>query len=225
MDTEGKYHTQDKDKATVKTQYFFPTPIQANIEDIPGAIYPNEIDAGPQFVTKAEVEDLLGKLPSDKAPGPDGISNRLLKFCRKTLSETRTEIFNACILLGYHPKGFKESITVILRKPQKARYDIPKAYRPIALLNTMGKVLEKLIADRISKAAEKFHLLPDEQMGARPNRSSISAVELITEQIHTIWGHDKKKVATLLSLDISGAFDNVSHERLIHNLREKGIPR
>ncbi|KHJ33088.1 hypothetical protein EV44_g3132 [Erysiphe necator] len=89
----------------------------------------------------------------------------------------------------------------------------------------MGKLLEKLVANRISKAAEDFNLLPEEQMGARPKRCTISAVELLTEQIHTIWGKDKKKVASLLSLDISGAFDNVSHKRLIHNLREKGIPR
>ncbi|KAI1004438.1 hypothetical protein K3495_g3774 [Podosphaera aphanis] len=88
----------------------------------------------------------------------------------------------------------------------------------------MGKLLEKLVANRISDAAEKYSLLPDEQMGARPKRSSISAVELLTEQIHTIWGKSKKRVASLLSLDISGAFDNVSHERLLHNLRQKDIP-
>ncbi|KAI0997976.1 hypothetical protein K3495_g10214 [Podosphaera aphanis] len=131
----------------------------------------------------------------------------------------------ASLCFGYHPKGFKESTTVVLRKPQKPRPDTPKAYRSIALLNTMGKLLEKLVANRISKAAEDYNLLLDEQMGARPKRSTISAVKLLTEQIHTKWGKDKKRVASLLSLDISGAFDNVSHERLIHNLREKGIPR
>lgn len=62
-------------------------------------------------------------------------------------------------------------------------------------------------------------------MGARPNRSTISAVELVTEQIHAIWGKNKTKVASILSLDISGAFDNLSHKRLIYNMREKGVPR
>lgn len=50
----------------------------------------------------------------------------------------------------------------------------------------MGKLLEKLVANQISRAAEDFNLLPDEEMGARPNRSTISAVELLTEQIHNI---------------------------------------
>ena len=107
---------------------------------------------------KATIKDL----PSDKAPGPDGIPNRLLKYCRETLSRALTELFRACLALGYHPKQFKESNTVILKKPQKPSYDTPKAYRPIALLNTMGKVLEKLVARRISKAAETYNLLLEE---------------------------------------------------------------
>ncbi|KAI1001540.1 hypothetical protein K3495_g6663 [Podosphaera aphanis] len=94
--------------------------------------------------------------------------------------------------LLYHPKDFKESTKLVLRKPQKPRYDTPRSYRPIALLNTMGRLLEKLVANCISKAAEDFNLLPEEQMGARSKRSTISAIELLTKQIHTIWGKGKK---------------------------------
>lgn len=144
--------------------------------------------------------------------------------CKKSLSKYLAVFFSACLFKGYHPQKFKELITIVLRKPQKLRYDLPKAYRPIALLKTMGKLLQKMVANRISKAAEEHNLLPSEQMGARPNRSTISAVELLSDQIHTIWGNDKKRVASLLSLDISGAFDNVSHQRLLHNLRQKRIP-
>ncbi|KAI0990830.1 hypothetical protein K3495_g17357, partial [Podosphaera aphanis] len=175
--------------------------------DIAGTSYPEELEGISSVISHAEIEEILGKLPSDKAPGPDGIPNRLLKECKTILGKDLAELFNACLSLGYHPKDFKESTTIVLRKPQKPRYDTPKSYRPIALLNTMGKLLEKLVASRISKAAEDFNLLPEEQMGARPNRSTISAIELLTKQIHTIWGKDKKQVASLLSLDISGAFD------------------
>ncbi|KAI0994031.1 hypothetical protein K3495_g14151 [Podosphaera aphanis] len=206
-------------------QHFFPPPVEADIEGIAQTTYPTEVERFSKSVDKTEIETMLEYVPGDKAPGPDGIPNRLLKQRKRILSKPLAELFNACLSLEYHPKGFKESITVVLRKPQKPKYDTPKAYRPIALLNTMGKLLEKLIANRISKAAEEYNLLPEEQMGAGPKRSTISAIELLTEQIHTIWGKDKKQVASILSLDISGAFDNVSHDRLIHNLREKGIPR
>ena len=81
------------------------------------------------------------------------------------------------------------------------------------------------MANRISNAAEDYTLLPEEQMGVRPKRSTISAIELLTEQILTIWGKNKKQAASLLGLNVSGVFDNVSYERLIHNSEEKGIPR
>ncbi|KAI1004857.1 hypothetical protein K3495_g3360 [Podosphaera aphanis] len=224
-DAEGLIHTEASDKARVMAGNFFPQPVAADTTDIARAIYPEELSSISKLITHMEVEEALRKLPNDKDPGPDGLPNRLPKQCGATLSKDLAELFNACFNLGYHPKGFKESTTIVLRKPQKPKYDTLKAYRPIALLNTMDKLLEKLVANRISKAAEDFNLLPGEQMGAHPTRSTISAVELLTEQIHTIWGTDKQQVASLLSLDISGAFDNVSHERLIHNLRQKGIPR
>lgn len=55
-------------------------------------------------------------------------------------------LFNACLFHGYHPKSFKESITVVLKKPKEdADFTIPKNWRPIALLSTIGKALEAVI--------------------------------------------------------------------------------
>jgi len=58
-------------------------------------------------------------------------------------------IADACINLGHWPKYFKVSTTVIIPKPNKSSYDTPKAFRPIVLLNTLGKLIEKVIADRL----------------------------------------------------------------------------
>ena len=60
-------------------------------------------------------------------------------------------------------------------------------------------------------------------MGARKQRSTLSALELLTESIQTVWAA-KKKVVLVLGLDITGAFDNVSHKRLLWILRKKGFP-
>ena len=93
------------------------------------------------------------------------------------------------------------------------------------MLNSIGKILETVIARRLSHLAETHGMLPQTQMGARKGRSTDTALRLLTEQIHTIWGlPGPKKVATILSMDISGAFDNVSRPRLIHNLRERRVP-
>ncbi|KAF4624552.1 hypothetical protein G7Y89_g13619 [Cudoniella acicularis] len=110
-----------------------------------------------------------------------------------------------------------------MKKPGKARYNVAGSWRPIALLSTVGKVIEKATAQKIQQLAETHNLLPKTQIGARRNRSTTSALELLTEQIHTIW-NSGKNVASLLSLDISGAFDTVNHTRLLDVLRKEGLP-
>jgi hypothetical protein len=85
---------------------------------------------------------------SYKAPGPDGIPNAALKKAIEiqSLLTFLTHLFNECLQLGYCPNHFRESTTVILRKPGKPDYTIPKAYRPITLLSTLGKALESVLA-------------------------------------------------------------------------------
>jgi hypothetical protein len=86
-------------------------------------------------------------------------------------------------------------------------------------------LLETVVAKRISKLAEEHNILPDMQMGSRPGRFTLTTQELLVEQIRAVSSmDDRRRMAMLLSLDISGAFDNVSREMLIHNLRGTGIP-
>ena len=138
------------------------------------------------------------------------------------LYQAIAELTTACWQLGTYPKQFKSARTVTLRKPDKAPYNEPGAWRPIALLSTIGKIMEALLARRIRDFAERECLLPDAQMGNRPGRSVDTALELLLEQIHTTW--HAGGVATVLSLDISGAFDTVNHLRLLNELRTKGLP-
>lgn len=141
-----------------------------------------------------------------------------------TSAKPITRLFQRCLTLAYHPRQFKTSTTVVLKKPQREDYTKAKAYRPIALLNTLGKLLERIVADRISQATETHHLLPDYQMGARRSRSAVTALSLLTEQIHTVWKQDPALVASVLSLDISRAYDHVSHKRLLHNMKAARLP-
>jgi hypothetical protein len=72
----------------------------------------------------------------------------------------------------------------------------------IALLDTMSKALKSIMAKRLSDIAETHHMLPDARMRARRKRSVISALDLLVDQVHTA-----KYVASMLSLDVVGAFD------------------
>ena len=74
--------------------------------------------------------------------------------------DSLTRLFQAYFNLGYYPRFFKEANTVILKKPNKPNYSEPKAYRLIALLDTLGKVLETVISKRLAGLAENYSLFP-----------------------------------------------------------------
>ena len=116
-------------------------------------------------------------------------------------------------------KPWKSFTTIVLRKPGKPRYDIPKAYRPIALLNTMWKVLTAVIAEQLTHTAELHHLLPANHFGGRPGRTTMDTMHLLLTTIKSSWRAGK--VTAVLFLDIEGAFPNAVPSRLTHNLRKR----
>ena len=88
---------------------------------------------------------------------------RLWKYLKNFI----TGLFITSIDLGYHPKRWRSAKIVVLRKPGKPDYSVPGAYRPISRLNTLGKLLKAVMAQRLSHLAEKHGLLPDTQFGGR----------------------------------------------------------
>jgi hypothetical protein len=107
-------------------------------------------------------------------------------------------------------KPWKEFITVVLRKPRKLRYDMLKAYRPIALLNTIWKVITAIVANHIAYVTEKHQLLPANHFSSHPGRTTVNAMHLLTNKIKAVWRAGK--VTLVLFLDIEGAFLNVNPE-------------
>ena len=220
---DGQIASTFEEKTDMLKQKLFPPAPPADLSDIEGSFYPSPPHC-PIIVTRSEVTESIRRLKPDMAPGPDGIANRIVKACSEKLSDLLTPLFQACIDQAYHPRTFKTANTITLRKIDKDDYTAPNAYRPIALLNMLGKVMESIMSKKITHLAETHRLLPDTQMGARRGRSTETALELLTEQIHTVWGQGNDKIATLLSMDVAGAYDTVSHRRLIHNLRKRKIP-
>jgi hypothetical protein len=86
----------------------------------------------------------------------------------------------------------------------------------------MGALIESP-APRLSYVVETHQLLPPTHIGGRKARSTEHAIHLLLERIYEAWNRADGQVASLLLLDVSGAFDNVSHERLLHNLRKRRI--
>lgn len=209
------------EKAELFRKVFFPKPPDANLDDIDTTVYADQISLPP--IAEQEVEDAIRNAAPLKAPGPDGIVNRALQIASPWIRQHLTRIFNQSLSLGYCPQHFRSSTTVVIRKPGKDNYTVPKSYRPIALLNTLGKIMDAIIATRLSYIAETYQLLPATHMGGRKLRSTEHALHYIIDRIYDAWNTGDGMVASLLLLDVSGAFDNISHRRLLHNLRKRRV--
>ena len=120
------------------------------------------------------------------------------------------------------PTRWRHAKIIPLKKPNKENYTIAKAWRPISLLATLGKVLESVIAERISHAVETYGLLPTSHFGARKQRSAEQALLLLQEQIYAAWRG--RRVLSLISFDVKGAFNGVCKERLLQRRKARGIP-
>ena len=130
-------------------------------------------------ITRHQVERAISRLSLYKVAGPDGIPNAVFKYTDYVLIPYLVPLFRASLCLSYYPKGWKTYCTVVLRKPGKPDYRKAKAYRGIALLNTMSKILSVCVAEDLTFYAEKLQLLPDGQFGGRPGRTT-------TDVIHTV---------------------------------------
>lgn len=149
QDRHGVQHNSNEAKAEILASHFFPPPREADLSDIAEFENPAQLDAS-TTVTAEDVAKVLKAACPDKAPGPDGITNRVPRECSEVLAPFLAAFFTQCLKLSYHTAPFRHSNTVALRKKQKPSYNVPKAYRPIALLNTLGKALEKVVAQRLS---------------------------------------------------------------------------
>ena len=90
-------------------------------------------------------------------------------------------LIEACFRLGWFLERFKRAKTMVLQKPGKTpeTYRTPGGYRPIALLPIVGKVIEALVARRVTSVTEAYSLLPAEQIGNREHRSTELAIQLV----------------------------------------------
>jgi hypothetical protein len=111
----------------------------------------------------------------------------------------------------YFPRRFKIAKITVLPKPNKtiAQKATPGAWRPISLLNTIGKIVKAAFARRITNMAEAKHLLPNGQMSNRRERSTNLAIKIIIEAATE--ARKNGEIVSLLQLNIKKAFDIIHH--------------
>ena len=118
-------------------------------------------------------------------------------------------------------KQFKKTQTIVLHKSRKSNYIDSKMYWFIALLDIMSKMLKLIMIKRLSDIVETHCMLSNAQMRARCKWFMILMLDLLINQVHTVWNCEIKYVIFMLSLNIIKAFNQVSHVRLLHTLKMK----
>ena len=153
--------------------------------------------------TRVEILSIINKLPNKKSSGPDGLSNCMLKDLKEVLITPLEIHFNQSMAEGIFPDQMKQANVVPLHKVNSKQETTN--YRPISLLLTMSKILEKLMYKRIYNFMSNNNLFFTSQHGFRNKYSCESAVSELIGNICK--GHEKGKHTLAIFIDLSKAFE------------------
>ncbi|GIZ38771.1 hypothetical protein CKM354_000217300 [Cercospora kikuchii] len=216
---DGSITSGKGEQATELLSTFFP-PLPPVIEDEGQRKQRRPVHMPP--LTMDEVERSVFAAQSWKAAGEDGLPAVAWKRVWPAVKERVLTLFRTSLREGILPAQWKTAKIIPLKKPNKSDYTAAKAWRPISLLATLGKALEAVVAERISHAVETAGLLPTNHFGARKRRSAVQAILLLQEHIYKAWRN--RRVLSLISFDVKGAYNGVCKERLLQRLQARGIP-
>ena len=161
-----------------------------------------------ELFTLEELKRAGGRIKERTAPGIDGVPNEILKEVIGVYPEILLEAFNSCLREGRFFADWKKQGLVLLRKGKKPLVD-PSSYRPICLLDTMRKLLEELILQRLQTLLVGENVLSENQVGLRKGRSTVDAIQAVVNiATNARKGTGKRKgFCALVSIDIRNAFN------------------
>ncbi|GFT21186.1 putative 115 kDa protein in type-1 retrotransposable element R1DM [Trichonephila clavipes] len=174
----------------------------------------------PSCLSPSEVEVVFRKLREGKAPGIDLIDYAIWKALYNSFPNLLFRFFNLCIQFNHFPSIFKNTKIKFLLKPGRDPSST-LSYRPICLLSTLGKILERIFLNRFLRCISKNNILHRSQFGFRENRSCIEAVDKL---VHHIKNTRVNKHTASTFIDIKSAFDNVDWSTLFHIFHSYRIP-
>uniref|UniRef100_A0ABD2WM31 Reverse transcriptase domain-containing protein n=1 Tax=Trichogramma kaykai TaxID=54128 RepID=A0ABD2WM31_9HYME len=199
----------------VVTEELAPPPVVPDGEIAPG-------------VSLGELRRACGKMKEHTAPGPDGIPNVALRIAVAARPDIFLRVYTACIRSGVFPRCWKRQRLVLLPKPGKPP-DEPTSFRPICMLDAMGKMLERIICDRLQAFTQSPAGLSDRQFGFRRGRSTIDATETVVSTAREAlkgkrWLGGTKEYCAVVTLDVKNAFNTARWNNILTALERIETP-
>ena len=158
-----------------------------------------------------EIMECLALTSNTSAPGGDHLTWRHLKliFDDLPMLTALSNLFNAILDSGTWPTQLKAADSVIIPKPKKEQYDLPKSFCPIALLNTVGKLFTKILTKQLQFDDIAHDLFHPGQFGGISKHATMD-VSIILMDIITS-NRDQGLHTTVLALDITQFFQSMDH--------------
>jgi Reverse transcriptase (RNA-dependent DNA polymerase)/Endonuclease-reverse transcriptase len=185
----------------------------------------NEDGAEIPAITVEEVLTAAKKIGTKKASGPDMIPNIALKVSVSCNPELVVGVLQSCLDGGIFPNIWKRQKLVLLPKPGKPP-GIPSSYRPICLLDSMGKILERIIQNRLLPYTEGNDGLSDNQFGFRKARSTMDAIDTVINIARDAVNRPRgsKQYCAVVTLDVQNAFNSANWDRIMTALEQMEVP-
>ena len=172
-----------------------------------------------QSVTEEEVGKIIRSLPSNKAPGLDKVTARVLKDSLPTTLSAITNLVNTSFSSNTFARAWKLAEVIPLVKSGDA--DEPSNTRPISLLPIMSKVCERAAHSQFVNFLDQNEKIAKLQNGNRKLHSTETALLYFTDEI--LKNMDDKKVSVIVLLDMSKAFDSIRHDLMLSKLCSIGL--
>jgi len=171
-------------------------------------------------ISEQIIYSIMSELSADKATSPDGVGNLVLKNCATSLRVPISIIANKSIVSGVFPTKWKSANVVRVYK-KKGDKQLPSSYRPISLLSSMSKVIERAVYNELYDHCIKNNLLSEKNSGFKKGDGALNQLLHITDNIYS--GFNAEKETAIVFLDIFSAFNRVWHEGLKYKLKCFGI--
>ena len=165
-------------------------------------------------INMEDLRKIVRKFKSTTSAGTDSINMKIIKENMKTIEPALLNIVNTSITMNTYPDNLKTQLILPALKPQKDSLK-PLSYRPINIIETIGKIIETAVKDQTMEYLTENELIPSQHNGGLPNNSTTTvAIQLIDQWTQLL---EEKQDAVNIQLDQTRAFEIVSHKILIKN--------
>ena len=217
--SDGTLLTEDLAMAEELNKFFASVFTQESVTTVPVLESETHTFLNKIEITEDKIKTKIRELKENGAPGPDGISAKILKLAISQLSKPLCHIFKLSLSTGKVPADWRHAkVSPIYKKGTKGEAG---NYRPVSLTSIPCRILESLIKDVLMSHLLGEKLITENQHGFLKGRSCTTNLVIFMDKLTELT--DKGKAADVFYLDFAKAFDTVPKLRLLEKLKAKGI--